>query len=337
MPRSTLLWPLAGVGLARAARRALRSTTQSDLNGHVAFITGGSRGLGLAIARELAREGCALALCARDADELERARGDVSALGADVLTVVCDVTDRGQVGAAIRQTFDRFGRLDILVNNAGVISVGPLETYDVSDFERSLDVMFWGTIYPTFEVLPHMRQRRAGHIVNITSIGGKMSVPHLLPYSSAKFATVGFSEGLHAELAPDGIHVLTVVPGLMRTGSHVNAEARGRHRQEFAWFGLAATLPFTSISAADAARQVVSGIKHGDAELILGWQAALAARIHALSPGLSARVLGLFDRLLPGPGDNGRRAWTGEESRNAVTSSPLTALGERAADDLNQR
>ena len=213
MGRSGWLVPAAAVAVAVAARRRLRP--HADLHGQRALITGASRGLGLAMARELAGRGCAIVLLARDTAELERAQHDLAARGADVLTIQCDVTERSQIRAALAQTLERFGRIDILINNAGVMSVGPLETHDVDAFERALAVMFWGAVYPTLEVLPHMRRQGGGHIVNITSIGGKISVPHMLPYSAAKFAAVGFSEGLHAEVAAQGIKVLTVVPGLM--------------------------------------------------------------------------------------------------------------------------
>jgi NAD(P)-dependent dehydrogenase (short-subunit alcohol dehydrogenase family) len=103
-------------------------------------------------------------------------------------------------------------RIDLLVNNAGEIQAGPLESMALEDFERALRIMFWGTVYPTWTVLPQMRERQSGRIVNITSIGAKVAVPHLLPYTCAKFAMIGFSEGLRAELAGKGIQVVTIAP-----------------------------------------------------------------------------------------------------------------------------
>ncbi|MGI9145440.1 MAG: SDR family NAD(P)-dependent oxidoreductase [Chloroflexota bacterium] len=303
----------------------------------MAVITGSSRGLGLAIARELARAGCRVVLSARDSDELEQARMDVESIGGEVIVLLCDVTSRDDARNLIDESVKRFGSVDILINNAGAISVGPLETQTIEDFERAMGVMFWGTVYSTFAALPHMRQQRTGHVVNITSVGGKVGVPHLLPYSTAKFAAVGFSEGLHAELAPAGIHVLTVVPGLMRTGSHVNAQFKGQHRQEFAWFSLAASMPITSIGADEAARRIVSAIENGETEIVLTWQAAIASRAHGLMPGLSADVLALIDRVLPSAQNEGQRTQPGWASRSAISDSPLTTLGEQAADDLNQR
>lgn len=336
MSRPPFLLALAAFGLAMAGRKALRRAHAIDLRGQTALVTGSSRGLGLAIARELAREGCRIVMCARDQAELERARADVESLGAEVLAVPCDVTDRQQVSDLIQRTRERFGDIDVLVNNAGVIMVGPLAEQTLADYEECMAVMFWGTVYTTMEVLPAMRSRGSGRIANITSIGGKVSVPHLAPYTSAKYAAVGFSESLHVEAAQDGVVVTTVVPGLMRTGSHVNALFKGQHRLEFGLFSVLANLPFTSISANDAARQIVRGIREGEAEIILGWQAKVLTRLHGLMPGLDAEIMALVNRALPGPGGIGTQRATGKASRSPITESPIEALGHSAARDLNQ-
>ena len=328
--------PLAALSLGWAARQLLRRATQTDLRGQVVLITGSSRGLGLALAREVARAGCRLVLCARDADGLERARQEMAALGASVLAVPCDVSDRAQVRSLVQNATERFGRIDVLINNAGIISVGPLEMLTLEDFERSMGVMFWGGVYTTFEVLPQMRARHQGRIVNITSIGGKVSVPHLLGYGAAKFAAVGFSEGLRAELARDGIVVTTIVPGLMRTGSHLNALFKGQHRQEFGWFSLGASLPLTSMSAEAAARRIVTALERGESEVILTWQARLLSTVHGVLPGLTVDILSLVNRALPAPGGIGQAAATGHASRSPITDSPLEVLGRRAAAELNQ-
>jgi NAD(P)-dependent dehydrogenase (short-subunit alcohol dehydrogenase family) len=328
--------PVAAVGLGWAARQLLRRATHTDLRGQVVLVTGSSRGLGLALARELARAGCRLVLCARDADGLERARHEIAALGASVLAAPCDVSDRAQVRSLVQNATERFGRIDVLINNAGIISVGPLEALTLEDFERSMGVMFWSGVYTTFEVLPQMRARHQGRIVNITSIGGKVSVPHLLAYGAAKFATVGFSEGLRAELARDGIVVTTIVPGLMRTGSHLNALFKGQHRQEFGWFSLGASLPLTSMSAEAAARRIVTALERGESEVVLSWQAQLLSLAHGVLPGLTADVLSLVNRALPAPGGIGPAAATGHASGSPITDSPLEALGRRAAAKLNQ-
>jgi NAD(P)-dependent dehydrogenase (short-subunit alcohol dehydrogenase family) len=327
---------LASAGAVVAAGALVRRLRLADMSGKIVLITGGSRGLGLAIAREFVSLGSRVAICARDQAELERAAVDLRQRGGSVLTIVCDVADREQVGQMVQRVKDEFGQIDVLVNNAGIISVGPIETQTIDDFRETMDVMFWGHVNTIFAVLPEMKRRRSGWIANISSIGGKISVPHLVPYSCAKFASTGLSEGLTAELAKDGIHVTTVIPGLMRTGSHVNAFFKGDHKAEYTWFSLSATSPLSSISARRAARSTVNAIRRGQPELILSIPAKLAVAVHGLLPGTTARLMGLTNRVLPGTGAEDETRQRGHESESAVTRSPLTELGKRASREYLQ-
>jgi NAD(P)-dependent dehydrogenase (short-subunit alcohol dehydrogenase family) len=327
----------AGTAAAFLAARRLFSRP-ADLFGQVAIVTGASRGLGFLLARELAREGCRLAICARDPDELERARADLEGRGAEVVAIRCDVADPVAAAALVEETERRLGPVDILVNNASIIQVAPVDAFGVRDFQQALAVNFWGTVHPTLAALPGMRGRRRGRIVNITSIGGKVSVPHLLPYGAAKFATVGFSEGLAAEVAKDGIQVTTVVPGLMRTGSYLHAEFEGKAPEEFTWFALGSALPGVSMDAERAARRIVRALKRGEWEPILSLPAQLLARTHGLAPGTVVGVLALVNRLLPRAGAAGERA-SGLELQRASGAGPLhlvTALGRAAARRFHQ-
>jgi short-subunit dehydrogenase len=331
-----LLVVAAGVGALLAARALARRLGGYDLKGKTVLITGGSRGLGLVMAREFACEGAQLAICARDEAELERARADLMKRGARVLAVPCDVTDRVQVNEMVSIVRDHYGQIDVLVNNAGVIQVGPLEVMTLEDYELAMRVHFWGPLYTTLAVLPEMRRRRDGRIVNISSIGGKISVPHLVPYSASKFALVGLSAGLRAELQKDGVVVTTVCPGLMRTGSPRNATFKGQHRAEYAWFSISDALPVTAMKAERAARQIIEACKRGDAEVVLSIQAQLAVKFHALFPGLTADLLGLVNRLLPGPGGIGRKRAKGKDSQSELSPSWLTVLNEQAAERNNE-
>jgi short-subunit dehydrogenase len=323
------------VTAVRKGARKLGDLRGDDLRGRTVLITGSSRGLGLAMAEEFARHGANIMLCARDEGELMRARQQVEMLGAEVGAVTCDVSKPQQVQHMIEAARRQFGHIDILVNNASIISVGPLTTQHLEDFQEAMDINFWGTVHPTLAVLPEMLERGQGSIVNITSIGGKVSVPHLVPYNCAKFAAVGFSEGLHAELKKFGINVLTVVPGLMRTGSHVNAYFKGRHEQEFGWFAVSGTNPLLSVSARHAARRIVNATRRRQAEIIISPQAQLLARVHGAMPELVLTALALVNRLLP-EADGGTHRKLGKESHSAVTRSPLTALGRRAVRRYNQ-
>ncbi len=331
---------LAGVGAGAAVALAgwslWRRRNALDLAGKVVLITGSSRGLGFAMAQECGRLGAKLVICARDQGELDWAREDLTRLGCEVHTVICDITVQDEVQRMVNQALERFGRIDVLINNAGIITVGPMQTQTLTDYQESMDVMFWGAVYPTLAVLPHMLARRSGRIANITSIGGKVSVPHLLPYCCAKFAVVGFSEGLRAELARENIQVTTIVPGLMRTGSHVNAYFKGNNQAEYTWFSLGATLPVVSIDARRAARKIVNAIRRGDAELIITPQAKLLARAHGVFPGITSDVLGLVNRFLPGPGGVGDERRTGKQSETAVSQSFVEKLGRKAAREFHQ-
>jgi short-subunit dehydrogenase len=336
-PRTRLMAGItAGIGAGIVIRtwrtwRGLRA-----LRDQVVVVTGGSRGLGLLLAHEFAAKGARVVICARDAEELARAREELASGGADVIAVPCDIRDRDQVVRLVDEAHARWGRIDVLVNNAGIITVGPLEEQTLTDFENSMSDMFWGMVYTTFAVLPEMRARHAGHIVNITSIGGKIAVPHLLSYEAAKFAAVGFSEGLRAESRKDGIAVTTVIPGLMRTGSFVDAYFKGHNREEYAWFSLLSSLPLVSINAWRAARQIVRATARGESELIITIQAQVAVRLHGLFPGLTSDILGVVNRFLPAPGGIGRARVIGQESESAISTSSLTALGRAAARQHNE-
>ena len=319
---------VAGAG-AWAAGRSLR---QDSIAGEVALVTGGSRGLGFLIAERLLRQGCRLAICGRDADTLERARVRlVQATRGEIMTCVCDVADPDAVARLVGDVRARFGSLDIVVNNAGIIEVGPLDTLRIEDFRRVVDVNLMGFVHVTLAALPHMRARGYGRIANITSIGGKVAIPHLLPYDCAKFAAVGFSEGLRAEVARAGVRVTTVVPGLMRIGSPLHVEFRGQPAREFAWFALGGLTPVSAMSAERAADRIVRAIRRGEAEVVLSWQAKLLRVLHGVSPAGVTRVLGGVNRLLP-DADGSALPKTGLDLRDAmprVVVRNLERLGRR--------
>ena len=333
---------LAVAGAVLALRMIRRERARWDLADRTVLITGGSRGLGLLVARELAREGARVAIAARDAATLARAREDLSGHGAAVLALPCDVTDRAAVERLVQETTRRLGPIDAVVNNAGTITVGPVDEMAIEDYEAALATNFWGALYTIAAVLPAMRARRAGRIVNVASIGGRLSVPHLLPYSVSKFALVGLSEGLRAELAGEGIQVSTICPGLMRTGSPRHAWFKGRHRAEYAWFSVADSLPLVSMSAERAARQIVDALRFGDADRVLSLPARIGATLHGVFPGLTAELLGLVNRLLPGsrgpgrPSAGGAGALKGGGGTSALSPSRLSPLGDRAAERANQ-
>ena len=311
-------------------------TARYSLHNKVALITGGSRGLGLVLARQICAQDGKVALIARDPDELARAKADLAPRGGVVLTIECDLLDAGQIQSTVRQIINRFGKIDILINNAGIIEVGPLEHMGRDDFERAMQVHFWAPFELVSQVVPEMRTWGGGRIVNISSIGGKMAVPHLAPYSASKFALTGFSDALRAELARDNIHVTTVAPGMMRTGSHVNAKFKGKHDIEFAWFAASAGAPLISMNADRAARKILAACRRGQPSLTLTFAARGAILGNALLPNLTGYLMKFVNRFLPGPSHGqGNQSRPGSQLRR-LTPKWLTRLGDRATRTNNE-
>ena len=326
---------LGGVGAAFALRRAFRP--RNDFDGKVVVVTGGARGLGFALAQEFARRGAKVAINSRSESEVASARDKLAALNFPCYAAVCDITDRQQVETFLSAVRSHLGPIDVLVNNAGIIQVGPFANQKIEDFEEAMAINFWGAVYNTYAALPDMLARRRGNIVNISSIGGKIAVPHLLPYSASKFALTGFSEGLNAELHGSGVNVTTVCPGLMRTGSQFNALFKGQNKKEFAWFLLGSSTPLSSINARRAACQIVNATKRNQRELIITWQAELASRVHGVLPELSGAVLARVNKFLPDAGSDNESKIKGADSESAMTRNPITTSNRIAARRLNER
>src|SRR5881397_2777845 len=313
------------------------STASYRLRDKVVVITGGSRGLGLVLARHICARGGNVALIARDPEELARAKTDLTPRGGKTLTIQCDLLDSGQIQSAVRQIIDRFGKIDILINNAGIIEVGPVEHMTPEDFERAMRLHFWAPFELISQIVPEMRIWGGGRIVNISSIGGKVAVPHLAPYSASKFALTGFSDAIRAELARDNIHVTTVAPGMMRTGSHVNAKFKGKHDVEFAWFAAAAGAPLISMNADRAARKILAACRRGQPSLTLTFAARGAILGNALFPNLAGYMMKIVNRFLPGAGGKeGNKSQAGSQLRRR-TPEWLTRLADRATNKNNEQ
>ena len=306
--------------LLLGAWQALRISRTScySLRDKVAVITGGSRGLGLVLARHICAQGGSVALIARDPDELTRAKADLAPRGGVTLTVECDLLDTRQIQSAVQQIIHRFGKIDILINNAGIIEVGPLENMTREDFERAMRLHFWAPFELIAQIVPEMRVSGGGRIVNISSIGGKVAVPHLAPYSASKFALTGFSDAIRTELARNNIHVTTVAPGMMRTGSHVNAKFKGNHDMEFAWFAASAGAPLISMNADRAARKILAACRRGQPSLTLTFAARGAILGNALFPNLTGYMMKFVNRFLPGTNN--------EEGNQSLAGSQLRRL-----------
>lgn len=308
----------------------------------IALVAGASRGLGLLVARELGLRGHRLVICARDGNELATAAQQLRSAGCEVHPWVCDVGDNAAVVDMVNGIEEELGPIDVLFTVAGIIQVGPLTELDHGHFEQALSTMLWGPINLALAVVEPMRRRGRGHIATVTSIGGMVSVPHLLPYSTAKFGAVGFSQGLRSELSGSGVKVTTIVPGLMRTGSHLKALFTGRQGAEYSWFAVGASTPVVSMDAERAARRMVQGVLAGRGMVVLTPLAKIGIRVHGVAPALTAGLLGRVGRLLPGPAQGESATVEGTQARLRMgpagrrVNDLLTVLGRRAARRLNQ-
>jgi NAD(P)-dependent dehydrogenase (short-subunit alcohol dehydrogenase family) len=290
----------------------------------------------LSLARDGARRGGCVALCAGFVVVHTPPRDELRTLCDDVMAIQCDITVQEQVDEMVRVVVGHYGQLDVLVNNAGVISVAPMEEMTLLDYEEAMQTHFYGPLYTTLAALPAMRGRRQGRIVNIASIGGKVPAPHLLPYTASKFALVGFSEGLRAELMKDDIYVTTVCPGLFRSGSPRNATFKGRNYEEYAWFATADATPGLSLDVDRLAQRILRAAQHGQAELITPLNAALAARLHGICPGMTSELGAVANRFLPKPGGIGPRRARGYESSSGLVPEYAAAINTSAARANNE-
>jgi short-subunit dehydrogenase len=317
------------------ARKLLKRGESFD--DKVVVIGGGSRGLGLVLARAFAKRGAKLVLCARDSGELARAREELIEKGCEVETHVGDLSREADARGLVEAALNRFGRIDALVNLASIIQVGPFEAMGLHDLRDAMNANFWTTVHATMAALPEL-ERTKGRIVNVTSIGGAVAVPHLLPYSAAKFAATGFSTGLHAEARSHGIRVTTVLPGLMRTGSFGHALVKGRREAEASWFSVAASTPILTMNAERAAERIVRAAERGVPYVTLGLPAKVLRLAGALFPSTVSSILAGVNALLPGPGTDTppTRATPAEHHRRGVARSAATSLGDKAAREHNE-
>ena len=249
------------------------------------------------------------------ADELRPA-----AAAPDVLPVPTDVGEPDEAARLAARAVERFGRIDVLFNNAGIISVGPVQAMTRDDFEAVLKTNFWGALNVTLAVLPTMQAQGFGRIGNVSSVGGRFVIPHLVPYTTSKFALTGLTRALRAELARDGILVTGIYPSTIRTGGHTHALFKGDHEAEYAWFGLSDTLPGLSISAERAAEASIRAVCQGDPEVIIGLPARAAILADSLFPGWTDELNLLINRALPTPANLGEPAVRGEQLQGSVAS-----------------
>lgn len=189
-----------------------------NLEGKVAIVTGGTRGIGRGIAEALTREGVHVSVSARSRNEIDETIEALLRLGkTKPMGVVCDVRDHSQVKALFERTIAELGGLDILINNAGIGKFVSVEEMSPEDFREVLETNLFGVFYCCHEAIPLMKQKGGGYIINISSLAGTNAHPRMAAYNASKFGLNGFSEALMQEVRHDGIKVSYVMPGSVNT------------------------------------------------------------------------------------------------------------------------
>jgi NAD(P)-dependent dehydrogenase (short-subunit alcohol dehydrogenase family) len=329
--QKTLGWAATGIGVLLVANAVYKEFAKYHMEGKVVLITGGSRGLGLVLAKALAARGAKLAICSRSADKVELARQELEKMGAEVIAMPVDLTSRDQVRTLIQDVVRHYKRLDVLINNAGILQVGPQEAMSIEDYEQAMQTNFFAPLYAIDAALPYFKKQGQGRVINITSIGGKIAAPHLLPYSASKFALMGLSEGMHAALKKHNVYVTTVVPNLMRTGSPRNAMVKGDHEAEYAWFKIAASSPLLSQHVETAAEDIIKAIEYRASETVLSLSGKLATVVKALAPGWVSLALSVADRLLPDHIPGNIETKRGYEVESQSSQGQVAMLSDAAA------
>jgi short-subunit dehydrogenase len=257
-----------------------------SLAGARVILTGASSGIGHALALRLAQQGASLVLASRNAERLDALAGTVRAQGGAVTPVPTDAADPAQRARLIEQALAALGGIDVLVNNAGVGALGFFENATEERLRRIMEVNFFAAAELTRLALPHLRRGREPMIVNVASVLGRRAIPGMAEYCASKFALVGWSEGLRAELARLGIHVLVVCPGAIETEFDAHMIERAANRR---WRP-------RRMSADRCARQIVAAMRRRKNEVVITWSAKLLLWANRLAPRLIDWVMTRYAR-----------------------------------------
>lgn len=262
------------------------------LDGKVAVITGAGSGIGRALAEQLAKEGCALALADINQENLESMAAELRLAKVDVSCHVLDVANRAAVYAFADEVLAHHGSAQIIINNAGVAVSQTVADLCYDDFEWLMGINFWGVVHGTKAFLPHLLKNNDGHIVNVSSIFGIIGVPTQSAYNASKFAVRGFTEALRQEVQCTQVKVSCVHPGGIKTNIAKSARFyRDMSGNQDAARSAANFDKIARTTPAEAARVIIDGIKRNNPRILIGADARLLDRLQRLMPVSYSRIL----------------------------------------------
>ena len=257
------------------------------------LITGASQGIGRAIAQSFAENHYNVALAARQSDRLDAAAQELEASGYSALAIPTDVKDPVQVEHLVQKAIAHYGAVDVLVNNAGIYISGAVEEFSLADWHQAIDTNLWGYIHATHAILPHFLERRAGTLVNISSVGGKVPLPYLVPYTTAKFAVTGLTQALRSELSPKGIQAVGIYPNLIKSSFLERAIFRGKDAQDTRdrYDQVDKILKVPGVETpTDVAKAVLHAVKHKQNKDVVVGSANMATALNAVVPSLMQKM-----------------------------------------------
>lgn len=252
------------------------------------LITGASHGIGKATALLFAKKGYNLVLAARQPEPLEQLAEILQQAGHSALAVPTDVREFSQVENLIQTGLNQYKSIDVLINNAGIYVSGPVAQFSLEDWHHTIDLNLWGYIHTIHALLPHFLEKRKGTIVNVSSIGGKVATPYLVPYVTSKYAVTGLTESLQAELEPKGIQVCGIYPNLIKSNFLDRAIFRGNDEEDIQQrrqqVEQVLQVPVVE-KPEDVAQAIWKAVKHQQNQVLVG-SANLSVATDRLFPGL---------------------------------------------------
>ncbi|MUL36775.1 SDR family NAD(P)-dependent oxidoreductase [Gloeocapsopsis dulcis] len=256
------------------------------------LITGASQGIGKATALLFARKGYDLVLAARQPEPLQATAEEIQKLGRQAIAIPTDVRDPEQIKSLASKAIEHYGTIEVLVNNAGIYISGPVEEFSLEDWHQTIDTNLWGYIHTIYALLPHFLAQGSGTIINISSIGGKVPIPYLVPYTTSKYAVTGLTEALHSELKPKGIHVGGIYPNIIKSNFLERAIFRGKDQQDaqarLDQLNQVLNTPVIE-KPEDVAEAVWKAVKDQREEILVG-SANLSKAAYGIFPGLMQSV-----------------------------------------------
>jgi short-subunit dehydrogenase len=249
---------------------------QNSFKGRVVMITGGSSGIGKALASKLLQQNAKVAVCGRDESKLRSLKQELNSN--DLMTFVCDVAQEADCKAFVEATIHQFQQIDVLINNAGISMRAMFESLDLSVLHQSMNINFWGTVYCTKFALPHIIKSQ-GNIVGISSIAGRKGLPCRTGYSASKFAMEGFLESLRIEMMNKNVHVMSVAPGFV--ASNIRNTALNENGQSQAETPLDES---KLMSPEECAEIILNGIQRRKRSIVMTTQGKLTVWLNKFFP-----------------------------------------------------